>query len=425
MAMSPRLLRPRSTLHPDAASWAARVVANGGTVGTSLAAVSKFCSAIASAGIRDHFYRLNLFCGSNLNAALVPLYLTPDKTVTNLFQFGTDQTNAAWLPGGNGLITRTATTEVGPLGYGYATKLTTPSAPFDIRQMQQQMPLDGRQVTVSAWMKTNSGTRQIQWLAGNVYSDTVTVTTTWQRFTKTFTLPTSTDARTGFSTVSELSDAAGFIYVWGMQCEYGATATSYNQQRYGNTTDTNVGPFVSGDFADSTGLAAGSGKYLRTGLTQANVGTACHLAFYDCAKATNAYANRIGSRGASDTHEHAITNLDVATTMDYGSSAVAGNGRARATGYTQAGAFWLGVNPSATSAILYKNGVSAATSTPSARTAQNLEYWAFALNNNGTLDSAQTTGRSGGYSIGAAMDATQAAAYYTAMQAFQSAMGRV
>jgi hypothetical protein len=277
MAMSPRLLRPRSTLHPEAAGWAARVVANGGSVsGTTLSAVSKFCAAIASAGIRDRFYRLNLFCGSNLNAALVPLYRGPS--------------------------------------------------------------LGGTQ--------------------------------------------------------------------------------------YGNTTDTNVGPFVSGDFADSTGLAAGSGKYLRTGLTQANVGTACHLAFYDCAIATNAYANRIGSRGASDTHEHAITNLNVATTMDYGSSAVSGNGRARATGYTQAGAFWLGVNPTATSAILYKNGVSAATSTPLARTAQNVEYWAFALNNNGTLDSAQTTGRSGGYSIGAAMDATQAAAYYTAMQAFQTALTR-
>jgi hypothetical protein len=194
--------------------------------------------------------------------------------------------------------------------------------------------------------------------------------------------------------------------------------------QFGNTVDTNVGPFVSGDYAETTGLAAGSGKYLRTGLTQANVGVASHLAFYDCVKATNAYANRIGSRGAGDTHEHAITNLDVATSMDYASSATAGTGRARTTGYTQAGAFWLGVNPSATSAILYRNGVSAATSTPSARTAQNLEYWAFALNNNGTLDSSQTTGRSGGYSIGTAMDATQVAAYHTAMQAFQTALTR-
>jgi hypothetical protein len=261
----------------DAQDWVNRVYANGGTVSASTAsAVNTFCNAIDAAGIRSLMYRANLFCGTGLNACLVPLYRGPS--------------------------------------------------------------LGGTQ--------------------------------------------------------------------------------------FGNTVDTNVGPFVSGDYAETTGLAAGSGKYLRTGLTQANVGVASHLAFYDCVKATNAYANRIGSRGAGDTHEHAITNLDVATSMDYASSATAGTGRARTTGYTQAGAFWLGVNPSATSAILYRNGVSAATSTPSARTAQNLEYWAFALNNNGTLDSSQTTGRSGGYSIGTAMDATQVAAYYNAMQAFQTALTR-
>jgi len=83
-AMSPRLLRPRSTVHAEAAAWAARVVANGGTVsGLTLSAVSKFCAAIASAGIRDRFYRLNLFCGGTsgtavgLNSALVPLYRGP------------------------------------------------------------------------------------------------------------------------------------------------------------------------------------------------------------------------------------------------------------------------------------------------------------------------------------------------------------
>jgi hypothetical protein len=277
MAMSPRLLRPRATVHPEAAAWAARVVANGGTVsGSTLSAVSKFCAAIASAGIRDRFFRLNLFCGGNLNAALVPLYRGPS--------------------------------------------------------------LGGTQ--------------------------------------------------------------------------------------YGNTTDTNVGPFVSGDFADATGLAAGSGKYLRTGVTQANVGVACHLAFYDCVKPTNAYANRIGSRGAGDTNEHALTSLNFDTIVDYCSDASAGLRRARATGYTQSSGFWLGVNPTSTSAVLYRDGVSAATATTLARTEQNLEYWLFALNNNGSLDSAMTTGRSGGYSIGAAMDATQAAAYNTAMQVFQASLTR-
>lgn len=61
--------------HSEAVNWANRVAGAGATVSTStLGAVSTFCSAIDSAGIRDRFRRLNLFAGSSLTAALVPLY---------------------------------------------------------------------------------------------------------------------------------------------------------------------------------------------------------------------------------------------------------------------------------------------------------------------------------------------------------------
>jgi hypothetical protein len=74
--MNPRLLRPlASSVHPEANAWRTAVVANGGSVSAStMRAVSKFCADIDAAGIRDRFYRLNLFCGTGLNAALVPLY---------------------------------------------------------------------------------------------------------------------------------------------------------------------------------------------------------------------------------------------------------------------------------------------------------------------------------------------------------------
>jgi hypothetical protein len=90
--MSPRTLRPRQTLHPEAANWAARVVANGGSVGTSLPAVDRFCRAIDAAKIRDRFFRVNLFCGGKsgtavgLNSCLVPLYRGPSLGGT---QYGT------------------------------------------------------------------------------------------------------------------------------------------------------------------------------------------------------------------------------------------------------------------------------------------------------------------------------------------------
>ena len=59
----------------DAQSWINRVYANGGEVSTSTAsAVNDFCNAIDAAGIRDRFYRLNLFAGTGLSACLVPLY---------------------------------------------------------------------------------------------------------------------------------------------------------------------------------------------------------------------------------------------------------------------------------------------------------------------------------------------------------------
>jgi len=100
MPMSPRLLRPiASGVHPEANAWRTAVVANGGSVSAStMRAVSKFCGDIDKAGLRDRFYRLNLFCGDNLNAVLVPLYRGPSRTGS---QFGnaTDTNNGPFVSG--------------------------------------------------------------------------------------------------------------------------------------------------------------------------------------------------------------------------------------------------------------------------------------------------------------------------------------
>lgn len=98
MPMNNRLLRPRQTIHAEAAGWANRVRTNGGTVsGTTLSAVDRFCKAIAAAGIRDRFYRLNLFAGTGLSACLVPLYRGPSSTGT---QYGnTTETNNNFVAG--------------------------------------------------------------------------------------------------------------------------------------------------------------------------------------------------------------------------------------------------------------------------------------------------------------------------------------
>jgi len=73
------LATPR--IHHDALDWVRRVVANGGSCSQStLRAVSAFCDAIDRAGIRDCFYRLNLFAGNSdasLAAVRTPLYRGP------------------------------------------------------------------------------------------------------------------------------------------------------------------------------------------------------------------------------------------------------------------------------------------------------------------------------------------------------------
>lgn len=82
-----RMFRGASGIwNADAADWIKRVEANGGGVSTSTAgAVTAFCNAIDAAGIRDRFYRLNLFCGNSdgsLIAPRVPLYRGPIRTGT-------------------------------------------------------------------------------------------------------------------------------------------------------------------------------------------------------------------------------------------------------------------------------------------------------------------------------------------------------
>lgn len=86
MPMSPRLLRPRASgVHPEAAAWRSAAVANGGSVSTTtMRAVDAFCRSIDAAGLRSKMVRVNLMCGSNLNAVLVPLYRATSRTGTQL-----------------------------------------------------------------------------------------------------------------------------------------------------------------------------------------------------------------------------------------------------------------------------------------------------------------------------------------------------
>jgi len=93
------LATPR--IHHDALDWVRRVVAQGGSCSQStLRAVSAFCDAIDRAGIRDRFYRLNLFAGNSdasLNAVRTPLFR--GQSLTGTQYGGTVDTNVNFVQG--------------------------------------------------------------------------------------------------------------------------------------------------------------------------------------------------------------------------------------------------------------------------------------------------------------------------------------
>ena len=270
--MNPRLLRPTASIHPEAADWANRVRTNGGTVsGSTLNHVSRFCRQIDAAGIRDKFYRLNLFCGTGLNACLVPLYRGPS--------------------------------------------------------------LGGTQ--------------------------------------------------------------------------------------YGNVTDTNNGPFVSGDYAEtgaSGGLQGnGSSKRLDTGLSGSELSPGNrHLSAYEIVNATTTYSPALLSGNALATM-HGLGPWTSADTIAYRTfNAVAGNiTAAKNTGY------WLGNDTSTTASVLYRNGSSVASATgQNAGGSGNTEYSIFGR------PGEYSEARIGGYTIGISITAEQVLSLYNAMQVFQTALGR-
>jgi hypothetical protein len=181
MGMSGRLLRPKASgSHPEALAWRDAVVANGGTVSAStLAAVTTFCRRIDSAGIRDRFFRLNLFAGTGLPAALVPLFRGQSRTGT---QYGnTTDTNTNFVSGdyseSGGLTSNSASTKSlstgvmpmesgGPLfnyGHYFAHVIALPTVRSDVMGVrkdpapsnQHWFQLDNTGQMWGGWCQTN------------------------------------------------------------------------------------------------------------------------------------------------------------------------------------------------------------------------------------------------------------------------------
>jgi hypothetical protein len=283
MPMNPRLLRPiASSVHPEANAWRTAVVANGGSVSAStMRAVSKFCADIDAAGIRSKIWRLNLLCGSNLNAALVPLYRGQSLTGT----------------------------------------------------------------------------------------------------------------------------------------------------QYGNTADTNNGPFVSGDYAE-TGASGGlkgnsNNKYLDTGFAQSNITLSdVHISAGYVELEASYAVNRIimGTFNSVQGDFIILRQTQTSGNLEFFAGQFTGAASAGpATFATHA----MGVRSSLSSATLYRDGSSVGTSATSlgSVTTSNRTYFVFGNNNAGNLQS-PTAARIRMYSIGQAIDSAGAALFHSALADFNNAIGR-
>lgn len=280
--------QPRPS-NSEALDWISRVYANGGTVSTSTAnAVDTFCNAIDAAGIRDRFYRLNLFAGTGLNAALVPLYRGPS-------------------------------------------------------------------------------------LAGT---------------------------------------------------------------QYGNTTDTNNGPFVSGDYAETGAsgglLANGTSKYLDTGLSSddylANSRSGHLSAYHSQPTGTNVQRAFLGANNSGNFRRfYIVSNIFSASSVQgfFGSNITAtesglGNQVGAGAGHR------LVARTAADEVTMYLDATSLVTTATNMSATDDViadDFYVGARNNNGSADYFNN-GRSLAYSAGLGMTAQQVADFYAAMQAFQAALDR-
>ena len=163
---------------------------------------------------------------------------------------GAYQCDRFWAAGSGLTYARSTDT---PAGFKYSAKLTYNSNDLAIGQPielcatgSSQPKVAGNTVTVSFYGKVDSGTeavnvgirfRDSKFSNSNqvVFTSTdsnPTLTTSWQRFTKTFTIPTV--GGTNIMAAFEIAQIARTAYFTGFQIELGSEATDFEHRSFGD-----------------------------------------------------------------------------------------------------------------------------------------------------------------------------------------------
>ncbi|WP_421883269.1 hypothetical protein [Methylibium sp.] len=199
----------------------------------------------------------------------------------------------------------------------------------------------------------------------------------------------------------------------------------------GNAADTFVNG-VGGDYSESLGPQTdGSTKRIGIGYIPSELtgGMSFYLRTTQASDTTGRCAMGVDSAGSTQSYR-LIGNRDGSGGTVAGAVRGAWGGPGATVGPATTGGMvaglWHVVRRAPTDAELFLNGASVGTSSASATPASaGQSLGVFCLNNGGSFTSFLTSGtRSGAYAIDSGMTAPQAASFYTAMQAFQTALSR-
>jgi hypothetical protein len=177
----------------------------------------------------------------------------------NLLTYSNTFSNAAWVKGAGGTGSAAVATDnyaLDPDGGMTAARVvldrgagTTAS---DYSRMYQLIPSAATQAS-QFWLKSNTGSSQVVEFANGSDVTLATVTTTWQKFTRTSVTKTDLTLLARGTTTAQVVD----LLVWHAQCETGSTASAYSPTTTAAASNPLAGAY-SWAFDGNDSLALGS-----------------------------------------------------------------------------------------------------------------------------------------------------------------------
>ena len=244
----------------------------------------------------------------------------------NLLTYSERFENAAWLAGGSGAFVVTTNSTTAPNGTLTADKLI---APLTNQTIRQNLATINTSFTLSVYLKTNSGTKQMRLFINDTGIQlTVNVTSDWQRFTLSGTTGGTLlgSGRVGFSNIDILNESS-FVYAWGAQLELGSlteyfpTTTRLNIPRIDYTNGSCPSILVE---PQRTNLLLQSNNFTASWVIGSNVTVTSN---YAISPDGNTNASRLATSGASqNVYQTGIATIigSVYTVSIYAKNTIAG-----------------------------------------------------------------------------------------------------